>query len=339
MKKLPVILFFLGCVLFSSTLQAQDDLDELLKGSLADANYLLDGYVAPIMKGLGSGLNQGWYNSAKTHKPFGVDFTITTSLIYVPSEDQLYRVDNNVLQEVKLVSYDGQQVSPTGSASVPTIFGPDKTPTYEITDTGNTFDGPPGLDLESTIKLANALPVPMYHLGIGLPKSFDLKIRFSPTLEFDQAKFSLLGVGVMHDIKQYISGIKSLPFDLSAFIGYTKMKAEMGIDATTGQNQKAVVEFNSTNVQALISKKISVLTLYGAVGYNFTNSKLDMKGTYDLDEDGTIDATDPVNLDFSTSGPRLTGGLRLKFAVFTFHGDYTIAKYNSLSAGFGIYVR
>ncbi|MBK7650901.1 MAG: hypothetical protein IPJ20_09335 [Flammeovirgaceae bacterium] len=48
---------------------------------------------------------------------------------------------------------------------------------------------------------------------------------------------------------------------------------------------------------------------------------------------------DPVNLDFSTSGPRITGGLRLKFAVFTLHGDYTLAKYNSLSAGFGIYVR
>jgi hypothetical protein len=339
MKKLSGILFFLGCATFTSNVQAQDDFNDLLKGSLADANYLLEGYVTPVMRGLGSGLNQGWYNSAKTHKPFGVDFTITTSLIYVPDADQFYKVDNNVLQEVKLVSYDGQPISPTSSGNVPTIFGPDKTPTYEITDTGNTFDGPPGLDLESTIKLANALPVPMYHLGIGLPKGFDLKVRFSPTLEFDQAKFSLLGFGVMHDIKQYIPGIKSLPFDLSAFIGYTNMKAEVGIDATTGQNQKVVAAFNSTNIQALISKKISVLTLYGAVGYNFAKSSLDMKGTYDLDDDGTIDATDPVNLDFSTSGPRLTGGLRLKFAVFTLHGDYTLAKYNSLSAGFGIYVR
>lgn len=339
MKKLPVIIFFFGCTMFATIVKAQDNFDELLKGSLADANYLLEGYVAPVMKSLGSGLNQGWYNSAKTHKKFGVDFTITTSLIYVPDADQFYKVDNNVLQDVKLISYNGQPVSPTGSGNVPTIFGPDKTPTYEITDSGTTFDGPPGLDLESTIKLANALPVPMYHLGIGLPKGFDLKVRFSPTLEFDKSKFSLLGFGVMHDIKQYISGIKTLPFDLSAFIGYTHMKAEVGIDATAGANQKAVVEFNSTNVQAIISKKISVLTLYGAVGYNFSNSKLDMKGTYDLDDDGTVDATDPVNLDFSTSGPRITGGLRLKFAVFTLHGDYTLAKYNSLSAGFGIYVR
>ncbi|MDZ7648103.1 MAG: DUF6588 family protein [Cytophagales bacterium] len=339
MKKLRVILFFLGCTTFTLPLQAQDDLDELLKGSLADANYLLEGYVAPVMKGLGSGLNQGWYNSAKTHKPFGVDFTITTSLIYVPDADLLYKVDNNALQEVKLTSYDGQPVSPTGSGNVPTIFGPEKTPTYEITASGTTFDGPPGLDLEGTIKLANALPVPMYHLGIGLPKGTDLKVRFSPTLEIDQLKFSLLGFAVMHDVKQYIPGIKALPFDLSAFVGYTNMKVEQGIEATTGQNQKAVVAFNSTNIQAIISKKISVLTLYGAVGYNFAKSSLDMKGTYDLDDDGTVDATDPVNLDFSTSGPRITGGLRLKFAVFTLHGDYTLAKYNSLSAGFGIYVR
>ena len=58
MKKLRVILFFLGCATFTSNVQAQD-FEDLLKGSLADANYLLEGYVAPVMKSLGSGLNQG----------------------------------------------------------------------------------------------------------------------------------------------------------------------------------------------------------------------------------------------------------------------------------------
>lgn len=315
----------------------QDQIGDLLKGSLKDANYLVEGYVTPVMNGIGNGLNQGWYNTAKVHKTLGVDFTISATLVYVPSADQFYLVDNNRLDQVKLVSYDGQQVSPTGSASVPTIFGPDKKPTYEVE--GRQFNGPPGLDLKNAIKIANALPVPIYNLGIGLPKGFDLKIRFAPTLTAGDLKFNLFGIGVMHDVKQYIPGIKVLPFDLSAFVGYTHMKAEQKINATAGANQRAEIEFNSTTIQVLISKKISVLTVYGGVGYNIAKSNLAMKGTYDLDEDGTVDATDPVNLDFSTTGVRATGGIRLKFAVFTLHGDYTLSKYNMLNVGFGIAVR
>lgn len=336
-KFIAPILLSLSCL--SQTSYAQDNIDEILKGSLKDAGYLLNGYISPVMNGIGNGLNQGWYNTAKVHKTLGFDLTLSATLVYVPSDDQFYLVDNNQLEQVKLVSYDGQQVSPTGSANVPTIFGPDKTPTYEHTDSGQQFDGPPGLDLKNTIKIANALPVPMYQLGLGLPKGFELKLRFAPTVTLSDFKFNLLGIGVMHDVKQYIGGIKSLPFDLSAFVGYTKMEFEQGIDATAGQNQRAILEFNSTTIQALISKKISVLTLYGSVGYNIATSKLAMLGTYDLDDDGVPEATDPINLDFSTSGMRLTGGLRLKFAVFTFHGDYTLSNYNTFNAGFGINVR
>ena len=197
----------------------QDQIGDLIKGSLKDANYLVEGYVTPVMNGIGNGLNQGWYNTAKVHKTLGVDFTISATLVYVPSADQFYLVDNNRLDQVKLVSYDGQQVSPTASANVPTIFGPDKPTTYEVN--GQQFPGPPGLDLKNAIKIANALPVPIYNLGIGLPKGFDLKIRFAPTLTAGNLKFNLFGIGVMHDVKQYIPGVKALPFDLSAFVGYT----------------------------------------------------------------------------------------------------------------------
>jgi len=334
-------LLYLFTMLIFSGASAQDDIGDLLKGSIKDANILLEGYGVPAMKAIGSGLNQGWYNTAKPHKKFGVDLTVTTSLMYVPSSDQFYLVDNTKLTDISLVAYDNKQIDPnTGSANVPTIFGPDKSPSYQVSGSSTIIDGPGGIDLKDALKVTSAMPVPMYHLGIGLPKGFDLKVRFAPTLTFKDFKFNLLGVGIMHDVGQYIPVVKALPVDISLFAGYTKVKAEQGLTGTSaGQNQKGVLEFNSTTIQALISKKIAVLTLYGGVGYNFANSKLQMKGTYDLDDDGTVDATDPVNLDFSTSGPRATGGLRLKLAVFTLHGDYTLSKYNALTVGFGINVR
>jgi hypothetical protein len=336
-----VILYVFAMLSFSGAF-AQDDLDDLLKGSIGDANILLEGYVGPAMRILGSGLNQGWYNTAKPHQTLGVDLTITTSLMYVPSSDQFYFVDNNKLTDISLVNYDNQQIDPnTGSANVPTIFGPDKSPTYQLSDgSGSPINGPGGIDLKDAIKIADALPVPMYQLGLGLPKGFDLKVRFAPTVKMQDFQFNLFGVGVMHDVGQYIPAVKALPVDISAFVGYTKMKAEQDLSGTaTGENQKGVLEFNSTTIQALVSKKISVLTIYGGVGYNIANSKLAMEGTYDLDDDGTAESTNPVNLDFSTSGFRATGGLRLKLAVFTLHADYTLSEYSALTAGFGINVR
>jgi hypothetical protein len=335
------VLLYLFIVLFFSGAHAQDDIGDLLKGSVKDANILLEGYVGPAMRTLGNGLNQGWYNTAKPHKTLGVDLTVTTSLMYVPSSDQFYLVDNTKLTDISLVEYDNKQIDPnTGSANVPTIFGPDKSPSYQVSGSSTIIDGPGGVDLKDAIKIADALPVPMYQLGVGLPKGFDIKIRFSPTVKMQDFRFNLLGIGLMHDVGQYIPAVKALPVDISAFVGYTKMEAEQGLSATTvGQNQKGVLEFSSTTIQALVSKKISVLTFYGGVGYNFANSKLQMKGTYDLDDDGTVDATDPVNLDFSTSGFRATGGLRLKLAVFTLHGDYTLSEYSALTVGFGINVR
>ncbi len=337
-KRLLVCLF---SVLSLTGAYAQDNIDDLLKGSVKDANMLIEGYVGPAMRTIGSGLNQGWYNTAKPHKTLGVDLTVTASLMYVPTSDEFYLVDNNKLENVDLTLYDGKTIGSTESANVPTIFGPDKSPSYKLSGSSASMTGPPGLDLEGAIKIANALPVPMYQLGIGLPKGFDLKVRFVPTLKAQDFKFNLLGVGVMHDVGQYIPVVKALPVDISLFAGYTKMAAEQDISGTTsGQNQKGSFEFNATTIQALVSKKISVLTIYGGVGYNIATSNLALTGSYDLDDNiNTPDQVDPVNLDFSASGVRATAGFRLKLAVFTLHADYTLSEYRALSAGFGITVR
>jgi hypothetical protein len=146
----------------------------------------------------------------------------------------------------------------------------------------------------------------------------------------------------MHDIKQWIPGIKLLPFDLSGFVGYTRFTLETELDATAGSNQRAIFEMNATTIQGLISKKFSVVTFYGGIGYNIAKSNLAMKGLYDLNDDGdTADAYEknPVTLNFAASGMRMTAGMRLKLAVFTFHADYTLQKYKCFSAGFGISVR
>jgi hypothetical protein len=349
MKILQRTLVFSAFLLSAQLVSAQGDLGDLLKGSAKDANYLAQGYVAPFLKAMGTGLNQGWYNTAKPHKIVGVDLTISVSPVFIPNSDLTYEVDNTKLTNIKLeTTHTGTAVSPTGKGQVPTLFGSDKTPTYRlytstpivgpVPDPNGKVTGPPGLALKEKYHL-QALPVPIANLGIGLPKNTDLKLRFIPAIDLGgQGKLSMFGVGVMHDVKQWIPGLKNLPFDLSGFVGFTKLKLETGLDKAH-PDQKALFDVTGTTIQGLISKKIAVLTVYGGLGYNLAKSTLKVNGNFDLNNDGTTDVKDPVSVAGTANGARVTAGLRLKLAVFTFHGDYTIQKYKTLTVGFGIAVR
>lgn len=327
-------LFFLFTSL--TKVAAQDEINDFLNSSVADGEKLVGAYIDPLMKGLSLGMNQGWYNTAKPHKLLGFDLTLTANLMYVPDEDLLFDPASLGLTQIQLVDpVTGNPIS----GSIPTFFGKDTPPTFSPNVTPgipfDDFEGPGGVDLEDEIG-SNFVPVPIVQLGFGLPKGTDVKFRFVPSVEVGDGDFKLYGVGIMHDIKQYMPGIKKLPFDLSLFAGYTHLELDVAFDAAN-PDQRGEFEVNSTNFQAIISKKIAVLTLYGGMGYNIAKSNLAVKGTYDFTFDGQV--TDPVDLSFGASGFRGTAGLRLKFAVFTLHADYTVQKYNALSVGFGINVR
>lgn len=318
---------------------AQDELDDLMNESIGDGKKLISAYVTPFMNSVSLGMNQGWYNTAKAHKIGGVDITITANAMTIPQSELFFDVTKLGLEVV-----DIEPTSPHYPLA-PTIFGPSDGPIFSYTDkeTGfkETYEGPGGLDLKGELGY-NIVPLPLANLGIGLPKGTDLKLRFTPTIDIgDDASLKIFGIGIMHDVKQWIPGIKLLPFDLSGFVGYTKFKLENYFDREGNPDQRGLFEMNATTIQGVISKKFSVLTLYGGLGYNIAKSNLAMKGSYDINDDGTIAANekDPLDLRFAASGFRTTAGFRLKLAVLTLHADYTLQKYKCLTVGVGISVR
>lgn len=346
MKKYLLILIYF----FSIPLAyAQTNLEELFQaeGEIAadDAKKLLKGYFNPLVKGFGYGMANGWNNTAKVHQPLGFDLTVTVNAATVPNKDLFYDIAALNLQRVDLISVNGVSAS-----AAPTIFGPDVPVTYRYTEPesglSRNFEGLPGIGLEETIG-SSFVPVPMAQLSIGTIKNTDLKIRFVPEVGGDDYSFSLWGVGIMHSIKQYIPGIKSLPFDLSLFVGYTDLSFDLELSDPNNSvtaGQRGTFENNTLTVQGLVSKKFSVLTLYGGLGFNKINSEFNMLGTYfiDTDKNGATDftLTDPVKaMDFPSSGARATAGVMLKLAVITLHADYTLQEYNTLTVGLGVSVR
>lgn len=325
---------------------AQSDMDQLLvvmtedyNSGREDATTLLQGYMSPLMNGIGIGMNNGWFGTAASHKSFGMDIGFVTGLAFIPKSDLSYRPTNlNLLND------------PTGD--LPTIFGSSGTPeALTLKSTNSPVAMPPGIGMKDEIGFS-AVPYLVPQVGIGIYKGTDIKFRYLPEMKLgDNSKIGLIGFGVLHDIKQHIPGIKLLPFDLSVMVGYTKISFNTNLeDPNTSTVGNGDITFNSMVYQAMISKKLSVITFYGALGFNSTNSKLRMLGEFDIDKDNIInlvpeqggtgvDVKDPVNLSFKKGTPKFTAGFRLKLAVITLNFDYTLQNYQSFNMGFGFSFR
>jgi len=345
---------------------SQVEMENALRSGANDGELYLENYLRPAFLSFGNGLANGWYNTAKTHKLLGFDITASVNLATIPEEAYTFSYgDPGRWENLILVSGDGRLPTLAGdqtnsqlalSASAQ-ITDPRTGNSIEYTDETDPFDAAPGIDAES-IPFAG-IPTPTVNAGLGLVKNTDLMIRYTPEIETDDFAMSTFGVGVRHDIKQWIPGLKLVPVDIAAFIGTTNMDVKInytfdGSDFQTiresdmgdpnAELAPGSTEFNinSTTIQILASKKLAILTPYAGIGYNIINSDVDVKGVYRYynDNDDFVDLKDPASLSFDEgSSARFTVGARLKLLILTIHADYTIQKYNSFTAGVGISVR
>jgi len=344
--KIGVKGFFLGCLLsvsFFSRAQNESDLSSFLKASSHDANVLIGGYTGPIIRGASYAMTGGWYTTAKTHKKLGVDLGVSLTAAFTPSSDNYFSPQS------QLVSTTFANTTNPG-AGAPSIVGPKDQTTYTSTYQGQsvTFNGPEGLALKKNIGFS-AVPVPMIQIGIGLIKNTDLKVRFIPTINRASSKINMLGFGLLHDIKQYLPGGSLLPFDLSVLAAYNSVWGSTSLANTTDSNKpmssngQISYRLNSWVAQAIISKKISVLTAYVGVGYGAVSSKVDITGTFNFDSNPpfpqNFSITNPFSTTFKNNTTKLTGGIRLKFGPIYLVGDYTLQKYNALTVGLGLSIR
>lgn len=296
-----------------------------------DASLITEAYVAPLFKGFGAGLNNGWFNTADVHKSGRFDLTFSVSAVFVPDVDKSYNANDLNLQVV-------EPTDPSNTIAPTVMGGDEKTDFYTVKYNGipvDKFNAPAGIGF-------GIVPVPVANLSVGIIKGTELSIRYIPTIANNGvgAKIGLIGVGVKHSIKQWIPVISELPFDLSAQAAYTTLTASTSLDDTDPEKEM-VLKTHAYTVNAIVSKKIAMLTGYAAVGYQASSSDVNIYGTYDIKGPGgsSSQIKDPVDVTASgANGMRATLGFRLKILVGTIHADYTISKYSSATAGLGICV-
>ncbi len=340
-----ILLVLLVSVPFWSHAQNEDDIVDFLKAGQSDASKLMQAYLNPMIEGLSYGFNGGWYHTAKAHNSLGFDFGVSLNAVFIPTSKNYFDPRDLNLQVVDLSS--------PVSGRAPTIIGPKEPTTYTVdwdnngTPDGVSFNGPEGLDFKKNFKVSGVLS-PTAQLGIGIYKNTDLKIRWMPEVNAGSSKVKLLGFGVLHDVKQHIPGIKTMPFDLSMLVAFTNIKGSTdltggSIDRPTGDTNPQILNYHMKAwlIQALISKKVSVVTFYGGIGFNTIKTTSDLKGGYVVPgPNGTSAAVkDPFSLGFKNKSFKVTAGFRFKFGPIYLNGDYSLQEYNTLSVGLGVAVR
>lgn len=349
------------------------NIDDLLKVGVDDANTYFENYIGNTMGAVTNGLGSGWYNTAKPHKLLGFDLTATLNFVSIPKAEQTFKYNAANFKNLKVVDASGNAI-PDGT-EMPTLLGGnnESNADYKLAiKAGATVKDPSGnkfvydkdvvlgkapssvVPKEASDALSSVgVPVPMAQLGIGLPKSTDLKVRYGTDAgSVKGLSVNMWGVGVMHDVKQWIPGIKNVPISISAFFGHTSFNltkdisldgaSNGGISLTDG---KASLKASSTTVQAIVSKKFLIVTPYLGVGASFGGSSIKVKG--DLKFEQSIAGTpkkaefkDPIKLNFDGgTTPRINVGLRLQLAVISIHAEYAIQKYNTFTAGLGLSIR
>lgn len=352
-KKVLLPAMLLGVTFSAAFAQNQEDIARFLNAGGKDASKLISAYIEPTVKSLSYGMTGNWYNTAATHKTLGFDFGVSVNLAMIPTSENYF--DPTKLN-LDVTTFNGNSTRPGKGA--PTFFGPKDRTTYSASydpdGSGSlptqtlTFSGPEGLGVKDEIGFAG-IPVPVAQLAVGIVKNTDLKLRFIPKVEAGGSSVSMFGVGIQHDIKQHIRGIKLLPFDLSVLVAYNSLKGETDLSyqntgpsdtrpgSTDGMGE---YKFNSWVYQLLVSKRIAVLTVYGGVGYSMINTKVNVNGTYTIQATpDDFEVTDPVAMTIKNKSMRFTAGMRLKFGPVYFMGDYTLQKYKMINVGFGFSIR
>lgn len=288
---------------------------------ISDAKSLVEAYVSPLSYSLGSALNNGWYNTAKPHKLGGFDITITANIAFIPEDSDIF----NITESNNGTFKGGNSATILGGLNA----GGQANSSY-----GSNILMPGGLNI-------NFLPTPILQAGIGLIKNTEVNFRYMPDLEIKGVGTGLLGIGIKHDVLQWLPIVDKIPVDISIQAGYSKLTSTFELnDPTNSINPtKANMDVTATTINIVFSKKILMFTPYAGIGYNSTKTIFNVNGEYEI-AGYNIGAKDLSSLEFQNNNNlRANIGFRFQIAILALQANYTFSDYPIATLGVGISVR
>ena len=146
-------------------------LSQLIIIDEADINTtttLISEYLSPLGKSIGTGLNCGWWHTAKTHKILGFDLSLSLNSVKIPNTDLNFNHHETIINNNNFTSDLTTNITPT-------ILGDTDNATIVYKGSFSTnIEMPEGLNI-------NNMFVPTLNLGIGIIKNTDIVISTKDT--------------------------------------------------------------------------------------------------------------------------------------------------------------
>ncbi|MFO8236164.1 MAG: DUF6588 family protein [Bacteroidales bacterium] len=362
------IIFFLALFMNQNMSAQFNNVGDIMKAGKEDANIILEEYATPLGKAWGADLGGGWYNTASAHSTLGFDLTFSTSFAKTPDADLLF----------DLADLELNKISSAGNESeFPTLTNGDDVNSITITEDIETPTGTETVTILPETELKGfsvpvGIPLPTLNLGFGLVKNTEIVGRFVPTTGMGNfGEIGLWGVGVKHDVLQWLPVVDKLPIiKASLFLGYSQMDGgfdlsyypEEMVDNDNNyinpENQKVNLTTSAFHSALLVGAKLPVIHPYVSFGLTNSNFGMDLTGEYALPvpaldenehptgetelrpEDEDVVLNDPISIEISNGlQPSVAAGLRIKMAVLTIHAQYTLQEYPMVTGGLGISFR
>jgi len=320
MKKILALIFTISSTL---NLYSQNTGTEFVPAHITDAQALIEAYISPLGNSLASGLNNGWYNTAKPHKLGGFDVTFTANFVLINDDVKTFNINDVVEGNY----FEGE--------STPTILGPNEGSLLNIDGSTTDVKMPNGFNIPT-------IPVPILQAGVGLIKGTEVKVRYVPETKFGNAgKVSVIGLGIQHDLLQWIPIVDKIPIDLALQAGYTKVDSD--IDLVDANNMVdpgvANLDLSATTINLILSKKLLMFTPYIGVGYNSNTTIFNVEDKFHIGNQ-YIPVEDLTNYEFSSNNNfRTNVGFRFNLTIIALQANYTISEYPVATVGVGISFR
>ncbi|HZW63767.1 MAG TPA: DUF6588 family protein [Flavobacteriaceae bacterium] len=331
MKKQALFIFFLS-ITFS---HAQNNIDELLAAGINDAKRFTTSYLAPASEGVAFGMNNGWFNNAKSPKRFGFEISLIGNVSFIEKEKKYFQMDASLYENISF--QDGSTIK-----NVATSLGHNHPPVVINITLDNGIFGNQEVELELPTGIGsqniNILPTAFLQAGFSPFKGTQLKARFFPKVDTEDVKVGYYGIGLQQEFTSWLPADKIFPIAISGVIAYTHLNGSYDFTDegfVAGENQKFETKINTMLFQLLAGTKIKIINFYAGLGYITGKSNTDVLGTYRVTYNAisSEEIVDPFSVNQEISGMRTTLGANLKLGFFGLNADYTIAEFNSASLG------
>lgn len=345
--RLQSILFSLFLFVACNLLHAQtSDLEQTLAKITGDASKA---YVAPISSAFGANLNSGWVHNAPKATKFSFDLEVgfVAMATLFGSSNQTFASSGSF----RFNSTQAEQIIPpniTGSirASIkneilsrdftvtisgPTIVGK-KTDSIKVKFPGAVIQGQTlgakeiVLPVTGYLEELPALPLAVPQVTLGTVFGTQVSLRYLPEFEVnkDLGKFKYSGFGIQHNPSMWLPF--SLPVNVS--VGYFTQSLEVG----------KIFKTSASMFGIFASKRFGpgALNIEPYAGFSLESSKIDVQ--YDVVYE-TPTGPSPATIKYSLDGEnssRFTIGATLKLLLVGISVDYSLAKYNTVSASLNI---